>query len=105
MGSGHGQPAGDRPPTGGVLNILQQSGLLASTGGVLATISECKMSLYAWFYLLCITHTLVQSCSSNDLNIYNSPGLLASRQFTRLPTLTAVVTVCLLKAGDCLWHE
>jgi len=40
--------------------LLRQSGLRATTGGVLATKSECKMlastclySLYAWFSLLC----------------------------------------------------
>jgi len=47
------QPAGDG---GAFSTLLRQSGLQASTGGVLATKSECKMlastclySLYAWF--------------------------------------------------------
>jgi len=44
------------PPTGAFSTLLQQSGLRASTGGVLATKSErnmlvstCLYSLYAWF--------------------------------------------------------
>jgi len=44
------------PPTGAFSTLLRQSGLRASTGGVLATKSERKMlastclySLYAWF--------------------------------------------------------
>ena len=55
MGSGRGWLAGDWPSTGAFLTLLRQSGLLASTGGVLATKSERKMlastclySLYAW---------------------------------------------------------
>ena len=54
--SGRGRPAGNRPPTGAFSTLLRQSGLRASTGGVLATKSERKMlastclySLYAWF--------------------------------------------------------
>ena len=54
-GSGRGRSAGDRPPTGAFSTLLRQSGLLASTGGVLATKSKRKMlastclySLYAW---------------------------------------------------------
>ena len=46
------------PPTGAFSTLLRQSGLRASTGGVLATKSERKMlastclySLYAWFQL------------------------------------------------------
>jgi len=46
--------AGDRPPTGAFSTLLRQSGLRASSGGVLATKSERKMlastclhSLYA----------------------------------------------------------
>jgi len=46
------------PPTGAFSTLLRQSGLRASTGGVLATQSERKMlastclySLYAWFLL------------------------------------------------------
>ena len=56
-GSGRGRPAGDRPPTGGVLNITAAVWNAASTGGVLATKSEQKMlastclySLYAWLF-------------------------------------------------------
>ena len=55
-GSGRGRLAGDRPPTGALSTLLLQSGLRASTAGVLATNSEHKMlastclySLYAWF--------------------------------------------------------
>jgi len=58
-GIGRGRPAGDRPPTGPFSTLLRQSGLRASTGGVLATKSERKMlasrclySLYAWLLLL-----------------------------------------------------
>ena len=54
-GSGRGLPASDRPPTGAFSTLLRQSGMRASTGGVLATKSERKMlastclySLYAW---------------------------------------------------------
>ena len=54
-GSGRGWLAGDWASTGGILKLLRQSGLRASTGGVLATKSERKMlastclySLYAW---------------------------------------------------------
>jgi len=57
-GSGRGRPAGDRPPTGAFSTLLRQSGLRASTGGVLATKSERKMlastclyPLYAWLLL------------------------------------------------------
>ena len=56
-GSSRGQPAGDRPTRGAFSTLLRQSGLQASTGGVLATKSERKMlastclySLYAWFW-------------------------------------------------------
>jgi len=48
--------AGDWPSTGAFSTLLRQSGLRASTGGVLVTKSERKMlastclySLYAWF--------------------------------------------------------
>jgi len=58
MGSGRGWLAGDWPSTGAFSTLLRQSGLRASTGGVLATKSERKMlvstclySLYAWFIL------------------------------------------------------
>jgi len=43
------RPTADR----GVLNIMRQSGLRASTGGVLATKSECKMLASTCLYLLC----------------------------------------------------
>ena len=55
------------PATGAFSTLLRQSGLRASTGGVLATKSERKMlastclySLYAWFilYLTCLYHLL-----------------------------------------------
>jgi len=55
MGSGRGWLAGDWPSTGAFSTLLRQSGLRASTDGVLATKSEHKMlastclySLYAW---------------------------------------------------------
>ena len=55
-GSAHGPATGRRRRT--FSTLLQQSGMRASTGGVLATKSERKMfastclySLYAWFYL------------------------------------------------------
>jgi len=55
MGSGRGWLAGDWPSTGAFSTLLRQSGLRASTGGVLATKCEHKMlastclySLYAW---------------------------------------------------------
>ena len=41
-GSGRGRPAGDRPPTRAFSTLLQQSGMRASTGGVLATKANAK---------------------------------------------------------------
>ena len=49
-GSGRGRPAGDQPPTGAFSTLMRQSGLWASTGGVLATKSERKMLASAWLY-------------------------------------------------------
>jgi len=58
IASGRGWLAGDWPSTGGS-TLLRQSGLWASTGGILATKSERKMlastclySLYAWFAIV-----------------------------------------------------
>ena len=45
--------AGDRPPTGAFSTLMRQSGLRASTGGVLATKSERKMLASTCLYSLC----------------------------------------------------
>ena len=80
-------PAGDRPPTGALSTLLRQSGLRASTGGVLATKSERKMlastclySIYAWFCILRQQlHAAVQSrlqngSKSRNAGIYSHYG-------------------------------
>jgi len=64
MGSGRVWLAGDWLSMGAFSTLLRQSGLQASTGGVLATKSERKMlastclySLYAW--LLIVTARII----------------------------------------------
>jgi len=81
--SGRGRPAGDRPPTGGVLNILRQSGLRAYTGGVLATKSERKMLITVEYMkptsglfvniatVLTVSRMSVHSGIVNDINPLN----------------------------------